>query len=151
MTQGELAGLIGVERNTVSRWENGGMLPKDPAVVARIASALQVTSDWLISGDQPEATARALGEGAGTRYPLLSSTRLPGRAGVLADGYLGRLGAAGCSDAQMRGAEALLVEGARNRVAASAFEDRTEDAVCADVDAAWDMIVQILRRDGIRP
>src|SRR5665213_3028355 len=49
-TQGDLAKAVGVERNTVSRWENGGMLPKDPAVIASLADVLGVTADWLIGG-----------------------------------------------------------------------------------------------------
>ncbi len=50
-TQKSLATAVGVERNTVSRWENGGMLPKDPVVLARLARILGVDTEWLISGD----------------------------------------------------------------------------------------------------
>ncbi len=59
LTQGDLAKAVGVERNTVSRWENGSMLPKDPAVIASLAEVLDVTADWLIAGE------RAVGAGSG--------------------------------------------------------------------------------------
>ena len=151
LTQGELAVVVGVERNTVSRWENGGMLPRDPAVIAALATVLGVTADWLISGDRPPSPPRKLGEGPAGQYLGSASGQVPRRAAELAAGYLKRLQAAGCSEDQVRNAESLLFVGAMNHVAREPFESRTEEAVCADVDSAWDMIVQILRRDGIRP
>ncbi|MDQ2891171.1 MAG: helix-turn-helix domain-containing protein [Gemmatimonadota bacterium] len=150
LTQGGLAEAVGVERNTVSRWENGGMLPKDPVVIASLAAVLQVTADWLISGDKAPGSARKLRERPPARYPG-TGPHLPDRAGTLALGYLDRLRDAACSESQIRGAEALLVAAARNRVCATPFERRSEEDVCADVDAAWDVIVRILRRAGIRP
>ena len=151
LTQGDVAVAVGVERNTVSRWENGGMLPKDPAMVAALARVLQVTADWLISGTGPASQARRLHEGGTGGYPATAIARLPGKASALALGYLDRLGDAGCSDGQLRGAEQLLLAGASNQVAVTPFADRSDADICADVDAAWDTIVQILRRDGIRP
>ncbi len=151
LTQSDLAAAVGVERNTVSRWENGGMLPKDPAMIAALARTLQVTADWLISGSVWADQARRLQEGAAGRYPATAIATLPDQASTLALGYLDRLGEAGCSDSQLRGAEQLLLAGARNQVASRPFEDRSDADVCADVDSAWDTVVQILRRDGIRP
>src|SRR5580698_4007947 len=49
-TQGDLAKALDVKRNTVSRWENGGMLPKDPAVIAALTRVLHVSADWLLAG-----------------------------------------------------------------------------------------------------
>ena len=37
MTQGELAAAVEVERNTVSRWENGDVQPNKPAQLLRLA------------------------------------------------------------------------------------------------------------------
>jgi transcriptional regulator with XRE-family HTH domain len=153
LTQAGLARAVGVERNTVSRWENGGMLPKDPAVIASLARVLDVTADWLISGAPPEARelpATKLHEGTRGQYVDPAIAELPARARTLAAAYLDRLRGAGCSPVQLGGAASLLLAGARNRVAAKPLEKRDDDQVCADVDAAWDLVVHILRRDGIR-
>ena len=151
LTQGDLASAVGVERNTVSRWENGGMLPKDPSVIASLARVLEVTADWLIAGDRAAATPRQLHEGVPGQYMDPALAELPARARTIAAGYLDRLRASGCSDSQLRGAESLLLAGARNRVASTRVEERDDNEVCADVDAAWDLVVGILRREGIRP
>ena len=151
ITQGELGAAVGVERNTVSRWENGGMLPRDPAVIAAVARVLGVTADWLISGDRLSATSRKLGEGPTGSFTGYAPSQIPERAAALAAGYLERLQAAGCSPEQVMSAESLILAGAMNRVAREPFDTRSEHEICADVDAAWDMIVRILRRDGIRP
>ena len=150
LTQGELAAAVGVERNTVSRWENGGMLPRDPAVIAALAVSLEVTADWLISGDRIAPSAGKLGELMAHRYPASDGSDLSTRAAELVAGYLERLRRAGCSEEQIRNADSLLFAGATNQVARDPFERRTDAEVCADIDSAWDMIVQILRRDGIR-
>lgn len=151
LTQGDLARAVGVERNTVSRWENGGMLPKDPAVIASLAGVLDVTADWLIGGNRAGVPSRELHEGATAHYLDPAISELPPRARAVAIGYLDRLRVVGCTDAQIRGAESLMLSGARNRVSARRLDERLEDDICADIDAAWDMVVQILRREGIRP
>ncbi|HEY5086685.1 MAG TPA: helix-turn-helix transcriptional regulator, partial [Gemmatimonadaceae bacterium] len=139
------------ERNTVSRWENGGMIPKDPAVIAALAKLLDVTVDWLITGVAVEAPAREVHDGSRRRYLDPATAKLPARARAVAVGYLERLQASGCSTEQRRAAESLLLAGARNRVSSKSLEERDDDQVCADVDAAWDLVVRILRREGIRP
>ena len=73
VTQGDLAKAVGVDRNTVSRWENGAMVPSDPTVLASLAAALEVSVEWLISGDPGDRgvarTSNAeLHESAGRRY-----------------------------------------------------------------------------------
>ena len=153
-TQADLAKAVGVERNTVSRWENGGMLPKDPAVIAALADVLGVTADWLIGGDRTAHGARSavdrIQERAGAHRLDSAAGRLPDHAGAVVSGYLARLGAAGCSNAQITGAEDLLLSVAYNNVSALALNERTEEQLSADIDAAWDLVVRILRRDGIR-
>ncbi len=151
LTQGDLARAVGVERNTVSRWENGGMLPKDPAVIASLAGVLDVTADWLIVGDRAGIAPSELHEGSGGQYPDPATAELPARARALAVGYLERLRASGCSEAQLQAAQSLMLVAARNRVSSRRLEERAESEVCADVDAAWDLVVQILRREEIRP
>jgi hypothetical protein len=80
-----------------------------------------------------------------------ATAELSSRPRSVAIGYLNRLRASGCTPAQLRAAESLLLAGARNRVSAKPIDERDDADVCADIDAAWDMVVQILRRDGIRP
>ena len=158
LTQADLAKAVGVERNTVSRWENGSMLPKDPAVIASLAEVLDVTADWLIAGERAVGAgsgavgggATKLLEGSSGQYADRATGELPARLRGMLVAYLDRLREGGCPAAQVSGAESLLLAGARNRVSSTAFEDRSEDQVCADIDAAWDLVVRILRRDGIR-
>jgi len=153
-TQGDLAKAVGVERNTVSRWENGGMLPKDPAVIASLADVLGVTADWLIGGYRAANGTRSgvdrIQERSGASHADSVAGELPDHAGAVVVGYLARLRAVGCSDAQIHGALDLLLLVAHNSVSAIALNDRTEDQLSADIDAAWDLVVRILRRDGIR-
>lgn len=151
LTQGDLARAVGVERNTVSRWENGGMLPKDPAVIASLAEILEVTADWLIAGTRDGAPPKELHEGFLGQYLDPATAELPVRARAVAVRYLDRLRQCGCSEGQLRGAESLLLAGARNRVSSTRLDERDEGQVCADVDAAWDLVVHILRGEGIRP
>ncbi len=157
-TQGDLAAAVGVERNTVSRWENGGILPKDPAVLAALARTLRVTTDWLLDGFTPApggsgAASPALKEKTEKPYRPDSAAlaALPTEAADVVRGYLDRLSSAGCSAAQIGGAESVLLAGAINSVARRAFRERTGAQVLADVDAAWDFVTQVLRREGIRP
>lgn len=153
-TQGDLAAAVGVERNTVSRWENGGVRPKDPDLLARVARTLRVSTDWLIGTAAPPGPADA---GAATSHVREGAARdgrspgaLPARAAALVADYLGRLDRAGCSREQVAGAESLLVAAARNAVSTTPAVERDERDVIADVDAAWDLVVRILRRDGVR-
>lgn len=159
-TQGDLAEAVGVERNTVSRWENGGILPKDPAVLAALARTLRVSTDWLLdglsaaTGVSPTQSAvdpgSALHEGAdsGYRPDARALAKLPPAAGELVRVYLTRMANAGCSTDQLKGAESILLAGATHAIAR---RTRDEAEILADVDAAWDFVTHVLRREGIRP
>ena len=151
LTQLELARAVGVDRNTVSRWENGGMFPSDPGMLAALARTLHVSVEWLISGDEDEPRAAEVHERSSRRYPAQATAGLPAAAQAMVAGYLDRLRACGCSRAQRRGAESLLLAGARNKVSSRPIAKRAEADISADVDAAWDVVVRILRREGIRP
>src|SRR5579872_5730275 len=92
MTQGDLAKAVGVERNTVSRWENSGVRPKDPAVIARLADVLHVTMEYLVASSD-ETTHRPPVE-----FPLFDTSasaalerRIPPDAYELIHGYQDRL------------------------------------------------------------
>lgn len=154
-TQGDLATAVGVERNTVSRWENGGVRPKDPDLLARLARTLRVSTDWLIgapggqSGAAPTSRFNEGGRG-GYRGDQAPAT-VPDDVAELVANYLGRLERAGCTREQVAGAESLLVSAARNTVASVPLDSRDVPDVMADVDAAWDLVVRILRREGVRP
>lgn len=167
-TQDHLARAVEVERNTVSRWENGGVLPRDPAVVARVAAALGVSTDWLLgAGDgdaavAEKARAHAPGQphGAAVTYERLlhaysgrkrGGASLPPAALAVMAGYLGRLVAAGCLPDQVKEAERLMVQAALNRVALAPVAERCVEDVISDVDAAWDFVSRVLRREGRRP
>ena len=52
-TQKELAGMVGVTESAMSRYINDDRMPKSN-VVANLATALNTTSDYLISGEKPE-------------------------------------------------------------------------------------------------
>jgi transcriptional regulator with XRE-family HTH domain len=153
VTQGDLAKAVGVNRNTVSRWENGAMVPSDPAVLASLAGALEVSVEWLISGEPAAGSAgkAELYERSGRRYLDPATAELPERARSVALEYLDRLRECGCTQEQRRGAESLLLAGARNTVSSTPLDERDDADVCADIDAAWDAVVQILRREGKRP
>ncbi|HSU97395.1 MAG TPA: helix-turn-helix transcriptional regulator [Gemmatimonadaceae bacterium] len=156
VTQGDLAKAVGVNRNTVSRWENGAMVPSDPATLASLAGALEVSVEWLISGEPAAGSAGSAGkaelhERSGRRYLDPATAELPERARSVALEYLDRLRKCGCTQEQRRGAESLLLAGARNTVSSTPFDERDDADVRADIDAAWDAVVQILRREGKRP
>ena len=52
-TQKELASMVGVTESTMSRYISGDRTPKSN-IVANLATALNTTSDYLISGKEPE-------------------------------------------------------------------------------------------------
>jgi transcriptional regulator with XRE-family HTH domain len=137
MTQGGLARAIGVERNTVSRWENGGVRPRDPAAIARAAAVLRVSIDWLIGAEAADP-----GEST-TVEPLLSA---PVAAAVR--GYLARLVAAGCSAEQIAESERLLLASTRNRLRSSSARSRALQATLDDLEAAWRYVVTVLAGEG---
>lgn len=154
--QGDLADAVGVERNTVSRWENANVRPRDPATVAKLARVLNVSAEWLLDGFGPAGAAPAGGrtelrDGRDARTYPAGASGLPAAARTLIGGYLDRLTAVGCAPARIAGAEALLLAGARNEVSAIPLAERSDADIAADVDAAWDVVVRILRREGIRP
>ena len=152
MTQGELAEAVNVKRNTVSRWENGEVQPKEPAQLLRLARVLRVPTDWLIGGSTAvPGGATQLGEGHVADYPRSTSTELPAAATSVVAAYLERLARAGCTPAQRAAAESLFVAATRNGISRTPLEARGDGDVVADADAAWDLIVGVLRRDGVRP
>jgi transcriptional regulator with XRE-family HTH domain len=150
MTQGDLAKAVGVERNTVSRWENSGVRPKDPAVIARLADVLHVTMEYLVgSGD--DATHRLPAEFPpfDTSASAALERRIPPDAYELIHGYQDLLIAAGASAAQKREADQLLLGAAFTALRRAAPRERTTATILADIEAMWRYIIHILAQDGI--
>ncbi len=148
MTQGHLAKAVGVERNTVSRWENSGVRPKDPAVIARLADVLRVSMEWLVaSGDEPRQSAEQPLEAYSASLAL--ERRLPPEAYELILGYVRRVEASGATAAQTREAQRLLLEGAFTSLRRPAPRERVIAIVLGDVEAMWRYITSVLAQDGI--
>jgi len=131
------------------------MLPKDPAVIASLARVLHVTADYLLAGfGEVELASGTSGvhERPDAPYGLgTDAESLPGAAADIVLRYMDRLLACGCTAQQVREAERLLVSGARNGLARRPFAQREMKEVVEDIDAAWDFVTHVLRRQGIRP
>jgi len=154
-TQGDLAKALNVKRNTVSRWENGGMLPKDPAIIAALTRVLHVSADWLLAGfEESSGTPPVDGVHDQPDIPYgndtLRAESLPAPAADVVLRYLDRLVALGCTPQQLKEAERILVIGAGNRLARP-FSQREIRDIITDIDAAWDFVARVLRRQGMRP
>ena len=150
MTQGDLAKAVGVERNTVSRWENSGVRPKDPAVIARLADLLHVTMEYLVgSGDdlgvRPPSDPPPFDASASAAL----ERRVPPEAYELIHGYQTRLIAAGATAAQRKEADALLLGATFTSLRRAAPRDRATALVLADIEAMWRYITSVLAQDGI--
>lgn len=48
MTQGQLGGLVGVDKSTISGWESGNRIPRANHIVA-LCNTLNCTSDYLLT------------------------------------------------------------------------------------------------------
>ena len=150
MTQGDLAKAVGVERNTVSRWENSGVRPKDPAVIARLAEVLHVTMEYLVgSGDDTGARPSSDSAPFTTSAASALEHRVPPEAYELIHGYQTRLIAAGATVAQRKEADSLLLGATFTSLRRAAPRERPTSIVLGDIEAMWRYIVSILAQDGI--
>ncbi len=61
LSQEALADMIGVSRQAVSKWENGEAVPEVGKLLL-LAKAFQVTTDWLLSEEEPEQEPSEGGE-----------------------------------------------------------------------------------------
>ena len=59
LTQGQLAELVGAERNTVRRWESGDHFPRAEVLVL-LSQVLHVSLDYLVSGTAPVRDTRLI-------------------------------------------------------------------------------------------
>lgn len=67
MTQVQLGELLGVTGKTVSRWENGNYMP-DLSLLTPLCSALHLTLEELLAGEEKEGTSEAEAKEAMARY-----------------------------------------------------------------------------------
>lgn len=159
LTQSDLAVAVGVERNTVSRWENSGVCPKDPQVIRRLAAVLRVSMDWLLSDEEAGAAAAGqawLGPGDTERVVRVPGAvsevvayRIPPVAYERLHGYVERVEQAGGTVAQAEEVARLLVDAAASRLRARVPRERPISVVVADIDAAWRYVVAVLRSEGL--
>jgi transcriptional regulator with XRE-family HTH domain len=162
LTQSDLAVAVGVERNTVSRWENSGVCPKDPQVIRKLAAVLRVSMDWLLSDEEAGAGAEgAAGQpwfGAGdaerlARMPGAVSEvvayRIPPVAYERLHGYVERVEQAGGTVVQAEEVARVLVDAAASRLRSRVPRERPISVVVADIDAAWRYVAAVLRSEGL--
>jgi transcriptional regulator with XRE-family HTH domain len=156
MTQGDLASLVGVERNTVSRWENSGVRPKDPEVIAKLAEVLRVSMEWLVgSSEEPTSlaagSARRVSESASSTYGVRGEPDLllPLPVYQAVHGYRARLQTAGCTPDQTQEAERLMLDSAQNRLRLSSPRSRPVQVMLDDLEAVWTYIAHVLASEGI--
>lgn len=74
LTQEELGGKIGVDKNTVSNYEAGVTKRHNRSTLSRWALACGVTPEWLATGlDGPEREEEPEPRAKGQKYMLLGS------------------------------------------------------------------------------
>jgi transcriptional regulator with XRE-family HTH domain len=158
MTQGDLASLVGVERNTVSRWENSGVRPKDPEVIAKLADVLRVSMEWLVgsseeptSPDHVGSASRRISESAPSAYAARGEPELllPLPVYQAVHGYRARLQTAGCTPDQTQEAERLMLDSAQNRLRRTNPRSRPVQVMLDDLEAVWTYIAHVLASEGI--
>jgi len=164
LTQGDLATAVGVERNTVSRWENSGVRPKDPQVIRRLAEVLNVPMEYLFPAEDnggvaaPDDPSAALRYGRSPvvdnppRYPYTTNDalmqRLPPKAYEVIHAYVTRVEEAGGSQVQTDEAASVLLRAASTPLRSKLPSERVIDDVVADIDSAWTFVAAVLRREG---
>lgn len=81
LSQGDLADILNVSRQSVSKWETDGSVP-DLDKLVKLSRVFDVTLDELVTGEAPAAAAA---EAAPASVPVMVSGGLPGRkiAGIL--------------------------------------------------------------------
>lgn len=162
LTQGDLASLVGVERNTVSRWENSGVRPKDPEVIAKLADVLRVSMEWLVgsseepgSADHGSSGTRRVSESSPPPYTGSYASRgepdplLPLQVYRAVHEYRARLQTAGCTPDQTQEAERLMLDSAQNRLRLTSPRSRPVEIMLDDLEEVWTYIAHVLASEGI--
>jgi DNA-binding XRE family transcriptional regulator len=160
LTQGDLAIAVGVERNTVSRWENSGVRPKDPQVVRKLAEVLHVSMEWLFAEDDggslwpavPADHAPGPVHDRAVRVPYapheVLAQRMPPPAYEKVHAYVERAERAGATPGQSEEVARILLDAVATPLRTVGARDRPIDDVLADIDAAWRYVATVLRGEG---
>ena len=129
---------------SVSQWERGVNVPEE-ARLAKLAELYGAEPASLRYG----ATHVSRDRTTYTPNPALRR-RLPPRAYERVLRYLHQLEAVGATDEQIDEAERLMIDGAFNKLNKRDVRERSEDDLITDIDAAWEFIAFVLRREGFR-
>lgn len=157
-SQSDLAAAVGVERNTVNALLNRGAVPRDPAVLAKVAETLGVSLEWLIgtsAGDsaveQQQRPERASGgDEAFTPNPSLKNAVAP-RAYEVALDYLRRLERAGIPADQIEEAERIMLDSRYAKLNKRDRREMSEEDQITMIDATWQIVAEVLAWQGIKP
>lgn len=127
---------------TMSEWERGASRVPAAALV-KLLALYGATIDDLPGGRQkPSRVSENVSRG--------TYGRLPPRSYAIVHGYLEQMRKEGCSDEQIDEAERLMVQGAFNKINKRDPRERSEEDLITDIDAAWDFIRSVLRKEGKR-
>ena len=137
-----MAQQLGVHVMSVSQWERGVNIPEEPRL-AKLAELYGADPASLRYG----ATRAGRERTTYTPNPSLRR-RLPLRVYERVLDYIHQLEAAGVSEEQIDEAERLMIDGAFNKLNKRDVRQRSEDELITDIDAAWDFITFVLRREG---
>lgn len=142
LTQADVARQLGVHVMSVSQWERGVNTPEE-ARLAKLAELYGAEPASLRYGAAHVGRDRTVY----TPNPALRR-RLPPRAYSRVLEYVHRLEAAGASEEQIDEAERLMIDGAFNKLNKRDVRERSEDELITDIDAAWEFIAFVLRKEG---
>lgn len=139
---GGSGGCLGVHVMSVSQWERGVNVPED----ARLAKLAK------LYGAEPASLRYGTTHAARERTPYTPNPalrrRLPARPYERVLAYLHQLEAAGVAEEQIDEAERLMIDGAFNKLNKRDVRERNADELMTDIDAAWEFIAFVLRREG---
>lgn len=144
LTQAEVAQRLGVHVMSVSQWERGVNVPEE-ARLAKLALLYGAEPASLRYGATHVSRERTMY----TPNPALRR-RLPARPYERVLGYVRQLEEAGVTEEQIDEAERLMIDGAFNKLNKRDVRERTEDELMTDIDAAWEFIAFVLRREGYK-
>lgn len=127
---------------TLSEWERG--VRRVPAeAMTRLTALYGLRIDDLVpSSGSASRVSENVSRG--------TYGRLPPPVYEVVHGYLAQMEKAGCEPAQIDEANRLMVEAAFNKINKRDPRERAVEDLITDIDAAWDFVRSVLRREGKR-
>lgn len=144
ITQRQLADEVGATEVSVSGWERGLSVPKQPNF-GRLALLLGLSENELRYGSPP-APRRVAETPSGHNYTT-GRPKLPPRAYERVYNYVERLRTAGIPEDMIDEAERLMVEPLFSKFNKRDIRERTEEDHITDIDAAWSWIREVAERE----